>query len=186
MFLLYAVVAGLLAGLLTGGRVAGLAALRIRWPAAIVGGLLAQLALFSPPVAARVGDLGPAIYVASTILVGAAVLRNRAVPGMPIVVAGAACNLTAILANGGSMPVGLAAMRLMGGPAAGHAAGYSNSTVVAQPALWPLTDIFALPPSLPMANVFSVGDVLVAIGVASIIVLAMRSGRSAEPASGVT
>ena len=57
--------------------------------------------LFSPAVAARVGDLGPAIYVGSTMLVGAAILRNWRIPGMPIVAAGAACNLAAIVANGG-------------------------------------------------------------------------------------
>ncbi len=34
------------------------------------------------------------------------------------------------------------------------------------PALWILTDIFALPPPMPFANVFSIGDVLIAIGVA--------------------
>ena len=116
MFLLYAVVAGIGIGLLLGGRLSGLAALEIRWPAAIVGGLLVQVVLFSPPVAARVGDLGPLLYVASTMLVGAAVLRNWRVPGMPLVAVGAACNLAAILANGGSMPAGRAAIELMGGP----------------------------------------------------------------------
>ena len=70
MFLLYAVVIGLALGTLLGGRAAGLAAIRIRWPAAVVGGLLVQVALFSPQVASRVGDLGPPIYVASTLLVG--------------------------------------------------------------------------------------------------------------------
>ena len=116
MFLLYAVVAGIGIGLLLGGRLSGLAALEIRWPAAIVGGLLVQVVLFSPPVAARVGDLGPPLYVASTMLVGAAVLRNWRVPGIPLVAVGAASNLAAILANGGSMPAGRAAIELIGGP----------------------------------------------------------------------
>ena len=34
------------------------------------------------------------------------------------------------------------------------------------PALQPLTDIFAVPAWVPLANVFSVGDVLIAVGVA--------------------
>ena len=134
MFLLYAVVIGLALGTLLGGRAAGLAAIRIRWPAAIVGGLLVQVALFSPPVAARVGDLGPPIYVASTLLVVAAVLRNLALPGMALVAAGAACNLVAIVANGGSMPASAAAVALMGGAPAALEAGYSNSSVAADPA----------------------------------------------------
>ncbi len=181
MFLLYAVVIGLAVGLLLGGRAAGLAAIRIRWPAAVVAGLLVQVALFSPQVAARVGDLGPPIYVASTMLVAAAVLRNLALPGMPLVAAGAACNLVAILANGGSMPVGAAAVALMGGPPRALETGYSNSTVAADPALWFLTDVFAMPRGMPFANVFSVGDLLIGLGIAVVIVLAMRSARQAVP-----
>ena len=84
------------------------------------------------------------------MLVGAAILRNWRVPGMPIVAAGAACNLAAIVANGGSMPAGRAAIELMGGVPPALQAGYSNSTVAADPALWFLTDIFALPRSVPV------------------------------------
>ena len=42
--------------------------------------------------------------------------------------------------------------------------GFSNGAVVADAVLAPLTDIFAIPAGFPLANVFSVGDVLVAIG----------------------
>jgi len=51
---------------------------------------------------------------------------------------------------------------------------YSNSAIVAEPVLKPLTDIFALPTWLPFHNVFSVGDVLIAVGVVVVIVAAMR------------
>jgi hypothetical protein len=52
--------------------------------------------------------------------------------------------------------------------------GYTNSAIVADPALEPLTDLFALPAWLPFANVFSIGDVLIAVGVVIVIVAAMR------------
>ena len=42
--------------------------------------------------------------------------------------------------------------------------GYSNSVVLADPALRPLTDIFATPAWLPLSNVFSIGDVLISVG----------------------
>jgi hypothetical protein len=42
--------------------------------------------------------------------------------------------------------------------------------------LAPLTDIFALPPLLPFANVFSIGDVLISLGVAIAIAAGMRRG----------
>ena len=44
----------------------------------------------------------------------------------------------------------------------------------------PLTDIFALPAWLPLHNVFSIGDVLIGVGVAVVIVVGMRRG-AADP-----
>jgi hypothetical protein len=37
-----------------------------------------------------------------------------------------------------------------------------------------LTDIFTLPPWVPFANVFSIGDVLIGLGVVVVIALGMR------------
>ena len=178
MFILYSVVIGLAVGFLAGGRIAGLAGLRIRWSAAIVVGLLTQVALFSDLVAQRVGDLGPVLYVASTVLVLAAIVRNRAIPGMTVVIAGAACNLAAIIANGGFMPAGRAALEALGKTVP---AVYSNSSAASDPALWPLTDMFALPRWLPWANIFSIGDVLIGVGIGLVIVRAMR--RQDAPAA---
>ena len=96
---------------------------------------------------------------------------------MPLVVVGAACNLAAIVANGGSMPAGRAAIELMGGPGTAIEAATPTARSWPIPPLWLLTDIFALPRWLPFANVFSVGDVLIATGIALVIVLAMRSAR---------
>lgn len=171
MFILYAIVLGVVIGLATRGRIAGIATIELRWPGAILAGLLIQIVLFSDPVAAEVGDLGPVLYVASTMLVLAAVVRNWRLPGMVVVIAGAACNLAAIVANGGYMPAGRDALDALNKH---MPAGYSNSSVVPDAALWPLTDIFALPVWLPWANIFSVGDMLIGVGVALTIVLAMR------------
>jgi len=187
MFILYAIVVGLVVGLALRGRTAGLAAIQLRWPAMIVAGLLIQVVLFTDAVAAVVGDLGPILYVASTALVLAAVVRNGRIPGMVVVIAGAACNLSAIVANGGYMPAGRDALAALGKQ---MPAGYSNSTVVPDAALWPLTDIFALPAWLPWANIFSVGDILIGVGIALTIVLAMRrppatlAGEATPPALG--
>jgi hypothetical protein len=171
MFLLYALLIGLIAGFVLGGRPAGLLELRFRWGGLMVAGLLIQVALFSDLVAERVGALGPPVYVGSTVLVLGAVARNLAIPGVGIVVAGALSNLAAIVANGGFMPASPAALASLG---RSPATIYSNSAVVPDPALWPLTDIFALPRWVPFANVFSVGDVLIAVGVVVAMVVAMR------------
>jgi len=180
MFILYAVVIGLGAGLVAGGRVAALGDIRFRWAPLVLVGFLAQVALFSDAVAARVGDLGPALYVGSTLLVVVAVVRNLAIPGMALVAIGAASNLAAIAANGGFMPASPAAMAALGKAVPTI---YSNSALLAQPALAPLTDIFALPAWLPFHNIFSIGDVVLGIGVAVVIAVAMVRGKQSAESS---
>jgi hypothetical protein len=173
MFILYAVVVGFLAGLAAGGRPGALASIQFRWAPLILVGFLVQIVLFTDAVAERVGAAGPVIYVVSTLLVGAAVVRNLRLPGMPLILLGALSNMTAILANGGFMPAAPGAMASLG---KGAPAIYSNSAILREPALAPLIDQFALPRWLPFANVFSIGDVLLAVGVAVLIVTVMRRG----------
>ncbi len=184
MFILYSLVIGLALGIALGGRPAGLATLRFRWSGLMLTGLLVQVVLFSEPVTERVGAWGPSIYVASTAAVLAAVVANASIPGMAIVAAGAVSNLAAIVANGGYMPAARSALAALGKT---DPTTYSNSASIEHPALEPLTDIFAMPAWLPFANVFSVGDILIAVGVATTIVLAMRrtgGGSSAVATTG--
>lgn len=171
MFLLYAIVIGLVVGLLSGGRPEGLSRLQFRLGWLVMAGLAVQVVLFADQVTAWIGDLGPPIYVGSTLAVTVAVFANHRIPGMVMVGAGAACNLAAIVANGGYMPASVEAMAALDKLPKSV---YSNSAVVAQPALPWLTDVFALPAWLPFANVFSLGDVLIAVGAAIVVVAAMR------------
>lgn len=181
MFILYAVLVGLLAGLAVGGRLGGLADLRFRWPWVFMAGLVVQVVLFSDAVTGRIGELGAPIYVLSTLVVLVAVLANRRIVGMPVVALGALSNLAAIVANGGYMPTSVEAMAALGKT---PKAVYSNSTLVPDPALAPLTDIFAMPAWLPWANIFSIGDVLIGVGVVVVIATAMRRpGSTASVAS---
>ena len=181
MFILYALVAGLVLGVAMGGRPSALASIQFRWAPLIAVGFLAQVVLFTDAVASRVGDAGPPIYVLTTLMVGAAILRNASLRGIPLIVAGALSNLAAILANGGYMPATADAVATLGKH--GAQAIYSNSSLVAAPSLAPLVDRFALPRWLPFANVFSIGDVLIALGVIVLIVATMRRpGRTtSEP-----
>jgi len=174
VFILYAIPIGLAAGWLLGGRLDGLAAIRFRLAPLALLALLVQVLLFSPLADGLGPDVGKTIYVASTAIVLLVVVANLRLTGVPLVVLGAACNLAAILANGGVMPVSPAALAAIGAGIGPHTA----SVVVAQPSLEPLTDAFATPGWLPFANVFSVGDVLIGVGIAVAIAAAMR--RSAR------
>jgi hypothetical protein len=156
----------------------GLLGLRVRWAALAVGGLLLQVVLFTPLGDRIAGGLAPALYVVSTGAVFVAVLANLGLPGMAVVAIGALGNLVAITANGGAMPADPGALALAGFSGPGE---HTNSVVLAEPAFRALTDIYALPAWVPMANVFSVGDVLIGAGVALAIIAAMRGGEA--PAS---
>jgi Family of unknown function (DUF5317) len=179
VFILYAIPFGIVAGYVAGGRLERLGALRLRWAPLALLGLAIQVLIFSAPVSGLVGDAGPAIYIASTAVVLIAVLRNLAIPGVALIAIGAACNLAAIVANGGWMPADATALASVGGLPAGA----SNSIVVADPALGLLTDLFALPAAMPLANVFSIGDVLIGAGIAVTIALAMRAAPAAGEAA---
>jgi hypothetical protein len=176
VFILYAIPLGILVGLVRGGRLANLGDLRFEWGWLALAGLAAQVVLFSPPVGAVVGAAAPILYVASTVLVLAVVLRNRRLPGLKLVAIGAISNLVAIVANGGYMPADPGALALAG---MDPGTAYSNSIVTNRPVLAPLTDIFAMPDWMPFANVFSIGDVLIGAG----IVVAIAAGMARHPAA---
>jgi hypothetical protein len=181
MLLIYAVILGVAAGLATGGRLSALAEARIRlWPVALAG-LAFQALLFSPPLAERVGALGPALYVASTALVLIALVFNLRQPGISLIVLGAVLNLTVIVANGGQMPASPAAVAALTGSSVLDGGAFSNSVPMADAVLPFLGDIFVLPRPLPFANVFSIGDVLIGLGGAWFVIRVMRRPVDVTP-----
>jgi hypothetical protein len=184
VFILYAVVAGLIIGVATGGSLARLGDLRFRWAPLIALGMLGQVLLFSTSLGGQLGDAAPAAYVASNAVVLIAVARNLAIPGLALVLIGGAANLITIVANGGYMPVSPEAVAAMGRL---PKEGYSNSRLLDSVVLGPLTDIFAMPTWIPLANVFSVGDALIGVGAAIAVVAAMhgRAPMTTRPATAV-
>lgn len=178
MIILIAIPIGILAGFLVRGNLGNLAGFRFRWAWVAVAGLLIQVALFTPTGDEIAGSAGPAIYVLSTLAVFLAVLRNVRLPGMAVVALGSISNLAAIVANGGFMPADAGALAAAGFTDTGS---HTNSVVLEHPALQPLTDIFAVPAGIPLANVYSVGDVLIGLGIVIMIASLMR--RPVSPAS---
>ncbi len=178
MFLLYPIALGLVVGVVAGGRISNLETIRIRWAALAIAALAIQVLLFSPLVTGWIGPAGPPLYVASTAAVVAVAVRNGRQRGLAILALGGILNLAAIVSNGGFMPADPGALAALGRTIDG--ATYTNSvTGGAGVALWPLTDIFAMPRGLPGANVFSVGDVVIALGVLVWVVDGMRRPATA-------
>lgn len=186
MFILYPLLLAILLAALTGGRPDRLADLRLRWWGLALAGLLVQVFLFSPAATALAG-MGPVIYVVSTAAVLVTVLANLRRPGLVLVALGALLNLAAIVANGGYMPTTAAALRTAG---LDPASGYSNSVELEEPHLALLTDILAIPDAVPFANVFSVGDVCIGLGIGWLAYSTMRrrpedADESHPPSMGV-
>jgi len=178
MFLLIAILVGFGAGVLFGGHPGNLARLHLRWPGLIFFALVMQVAIFTgwSPLPR---SLLPFLYVLSNVIAVVWLGRNIRVQGIPCVGLGAVSNLGAILANGGRMPVdGVLLTRARGAAAeAAIASGQSpsNSVLLNSHTRLPwLTDRFLLPSPFPFPTVFSVGDVLIGVGVAWLIAAGMR------------
>ena len=163
---------GLIAGFAAGGRLDNLIAIRLRWPLVIFGALALRLGT----EAALTRDVGivellrmPLLAAAYGIL-AVGLWANRARPGMSLALVGIALNATAILVNGGFMPVWEPSLTAAG---FGRADVLSPIHVILPATLdanffrsaGPLGDVIPIP--LPwLRNVLSIGDVILGAGLA--------------------
>ena len=160
------VVAGLLAVLtvpLTGGDLRRLGALPVRHAWAIWLTVAVQTGLLWLPDGFPEW-LAEGLHIGSYVAAAWFAWANRRLPGVPLMTLGGALNLVAIVANGGVMPASASAWRRAGFEPPDDE-GFSNSTVVDDARLAFLGDVFAVPEGWPFANVFSVGDVVIVIGI---------------------
>jgi hypothetical protein len=171
-------------GLVLGGRLGALAELPLRAPYLFLVAIALQVIAF--PVSAlpwRTEEtVASLLWIASYGLLVVAAVLNRRITGVPVVALGMCLNLAAILANRGTMPVRVQAMHDAGRVALTQA----NSTALDSPRLQWLIDRWAAPEWIPFANVFSVGDVVIAAGAAVIVLAGMGVSLPRVPArSGV-
>ncbi|HET9559658.1 MAG TPA: DUF5317 domain-containing protein [Actinomycetota bacterium] len=162
MFLIAVVVLAALAVPLAGGRLSALVEVRLRRVWAIFAALGLEIIAIDLP--GLPDGLRAALMVVAYPLLAVFLAANWRLPGMPLVALGGALNLLAISVNAGVMPASPSALAGAGlDPAA---PGVQNSTALDDPRLAFLGDVFYIPASWPLSNVFSVGDVLIALGVA--------------------
>lgn len=186
MILLLIVLVALGVSLLFGGRFQSLGQVRVRCSYLILVALGIQIIVFSSWWAALPlwPWLTPLCYAVSLGLLILTVWLNRAVPGFPLLGIGLLLNTVVILANGGSMPASLQALQAAGiatSQAAFEAGRTANSSVMdSSTPLWFLGDIFWIPQPLPLANVFSIGDVLIALGAIWFVVAHTRPAPNTQ------
>jgi MFS family permease len=174
--LIGALVAGLVVGLLAGGRLDNLATVRLRLVQALFLGLFLRYAVQfaiengNDPVSA----LRLPLFTFGFLLLLTGLWANREHPGIPLAFVGILLNAVAMIANGGFMPVWTPAIAAAGLPLS--EVGSSFHTLI-EPAIGggipgdfllraiPLGDIVPIPvPGL--RNVASLGDIFLAVGLA--------------------
>ena len=149
-----------LSPLLVGRWPALLALHRWRWAPLLWSTLALQVLAIQAPLPRTTAAV---VHVATYVVAVAFLVANRTLNGILVVAAGALSNGVTIALNGGVLPASRAAAEAAG---ATSAAAFANSGVLEHPvALW-LGDVFAWPEPLPLANTFSVGDVLIVLGAA--------------------
>ncbi|MDQ3342678.1 MAG: DUF5317 domain-containing protein [Actinomycetota bacterium] len=151
---------------LAGGQLSALSQLRLRSTWLVLVALLVQVVVISVLADVLAAGLLAVVHVASYLLAVAFLVVNRRVPGMILTGSGGLLNLAAIMANAGVMPASPGALALAGRV---DAHSFVNSGVVPDAHLAWLGDVFAIPEFLPLANVFSVGDLLLIVGVTAML-----------------
>jgi hypothetical protein len=144
---------------LSGGRWSALASIRLRHSWLLWAALLGQVLAIEGP---DLGAWAALLHVGTYLLAAAFVVLNRLVPGIWLIAAGGFLNGITIALNDGTLPASPAALRAAGLPPDHDQ--FVNSGVVGGAHLPWLGDVFAWPQPLPLANVFSVGDVLLVVG----------------------
>ena len=155
-------VLAVLAPAVIGGRLGRLARVRVRRTGVIMCALLVQI--FIVEVFTKPAWLLENAHVATYLAAAWFLWINRRIPGAPLLALGAASNGVTITLNHGVLPASPAALRSAGlDESLGR---FLNSAPLAHPKLAFLGDVFAVPASWPLSNVFSVGDVLIIAGAA--------------------
>jgi hypothetical protein len=163
MLTVYIAVGMLLIVAATGAPVKRLADLRIRHVWLLWAALADQILVIS-----IIPDTHPvplaAAHIASYGLAAACLWTNRRLPGIWCIGAGGLLNGVTIALNGGTLPASASALAASGHD--GAPGEFANSAVLPDAKLAVFGDIFATPSWVPGNNVFSIGDVLIWVGLA--------------------
>ena len=181
MLLLIAIVIGLGLGIaraLISGRAFAVPEVRMIWLVFI--GFLPQFFVFFWTVTRELitnNRIAAIALVSSQLLLLVFALVNRKQPGFWLLGIGLLLNLAVILANGGLMPITPETMAQLAPPGEqtdllfppGSRLGTTKDVVLNadDTRLWPLSDIFLFPQSIPLRFAFSLGDVFISVGVLS-------------------
>lgn len=180
MFILYVVVISIIISYFLGGRLKFMLQRPFKHVWLATSGLLIQIIIFSNFFTSRYDDaVSVILHGISYLLIISFVFTNRKIPGILLIGMGIILNATVIFLNGGYMPASLESLKKtsIGRQFEILSEGYTtnNSQAITKDTVLPwLADIFYIPSWVPFSNVFSIGDVFIAIGVCVYIIRCMK------------
>ena len=151
-----------------------------------VAAIVVQVLIYTPLLGTTdlIHRIGPWIWVATLLVSLGVMLANLHLPWMWLIATGAALNLIVIAANGGFMPSPEDALRRAGRledvvqeERKRETGDYvlSNSTIADDDTrVRFLGDVLVIPKDYPLANVISVGDIVLAVGALLLMQRIMR------------
>lgn len=167
-----ALLVGLLIASALGANLTRLADLRFRGSGLVFGALAIQAGIFTPLRDQVPTGWDRPLHILSYLMILGFFVINIRVPAFWLVGFGLVANICVIFANGGRMPVSAEAWRASGGDTSVFSPrGVADNNVLAGHGThlqW-LSDVFAVPPQVPLATVLSIGDLLIVIGMVAFV-----------------
>jgi len=121
------------------------------------------------------------IHLISYLIIFRGLYKNRDKKSMWFILAGTLLNFICIMANGGQMPIWLNGLKIAGlvpADATTATLDLTHKLVSEQTNLKFLSDIIPLPKPYPNAKVFSIGDLIIAVGVFIFLQEAMKDKKA--------
>ncbi|WP_418790996.1 DUF5317 domain-containing protein [Phosphitispora sp. TUW77] len=166
------IIIALIIGLVTGGRFSRLSQLNFRFIYFIILAYLIQVGIdFGAPR----WDFGGYSYLhnISYLILLFALIKNRNIPGMQIIIAGTLLNFAVIVLNNGQMPVRFDVIPAHMAEFLASGKGGTHGLISGETLLPFLADIFYI--KLPYQHqLISIGDILINAGIMALIIKGLR------------